>query len=104
MLNGEGVHQKIISVDESGFNRWLKRTRGRARRGQIAVRVIDGRRSRNIAVVFALSIVRGLLPHDRFPRAMTGDRFVDFFNRLSVAAGQGTITFDFDNAPAQKSW
>ena len=66
------------------------------------MRVIDGRHSRNIAVTFALSIVRGLPLHDVFPGALAGDHFVDFFNRLSVAAGQGTITFVFDNAPAHR--
>ena len=98
----EGVNQEIVFVDESGFNLWLKRTRGRARRGQRAVRVVGGQRGRNITAVFAVSNIRGLLLHDIFPRAMTGDGFVDFLNRLSVAASQGTVTFVFDNAPAHR--
>ena len=34
---------------------------------------------------------------------MTGDRFVDFLSPLSVTAGQGTITFVLDDAPADRS-
>ena len=34
---------ELIYVDESGFNLWTARTRGRARRGARAVRVVNGR-------------------------------------------------------------
>lgn len=97
-----GINQELIFIDEAGFNLWLKRTRGRARRGHRAVRVVGGQRGPNITSVFAVSNIRGLILHEIFPRAMTGDRFVQFLSRVSTSSGHGRITFVFDNAPVHR--
>lgn len=41
-----GLQQEIIFIDEAGINLWTRRTRGRAPRGQRAVRVVHGRRGK----------------------------------------------------------
>ena len=63
MMN-TGVNQELIYIDEAGFNLWTKRTRGRARRGQRAVRVVTGRRGPSLTMTFAVSNRRGLVHHD----------------------------------------
>ena len=46
----------LIFIDEADINLWLKRTRGRARRGERAVRVIQGRGGHNLTMTFAVSV------------------------------------------------
>ena len=46
----------LIFVDEAGINLWLKRTRGRARRGERAVRVAQGHNGHNLTMTFAVSV------------------------------------------------
>ena len=49
------VVAELVFFDEAGINLWLRRTRGMAPRGQRAVRVVNGRRGRNLTVIFAVS-------------------------------------------------
>ena len=56
----------------------MKRTRGRARRGERAIRVVQGRRRNNFTVAFAVSSERGLVHHELTQGGMTGDRFQTF--------------------------
>ena len=96
---------KISTVDKErqvGGQLWLKRTRGRARRGHRAVQVVGGQRGPNITSVFAVSNIRSLILHEIFPRAMTGDRFVQFLSRVSTSSGHRRITFVFANAPVHR--
>ena len=60
----EGLNRELIFSDESGFNLWTCRTRGRARIGEPAIRVVAGRRGHNLTITFAVSNERGLLKHD----------------------------------------
>ena len=97
---------KISTVDKErqvGGQLWLKRTRGRARRGHRAVQVVGGQRGPNITSVFAVSNIRSLILHEIFPRAMTGDRFVQFLSRVSTSSGNRRITFVFGNAPVHRT-
>lgn len=94
------VVAELVFIDEAGINLWLRRTRGRAPRGQRAVRVVNGRRGRNLTVIFAVSSQRGLLAHDIFEGGMTGDRFVQFLETVSDANAQQQMVMIFDNAPA----
>lgn len=41
-----GLQHEMIFIDEAGINLWTRRTRGRAPRGQRAVRVVNGRRGK----------------------------------------------------------
>ena len=55
---------KFIYVDESGFNLWTARTRGRARRGVRAVCVVNGQRGANFTLILAVSSQRGVIYSD----------------------------------------
>ena len=70
----DGMQQELVFFDEAGFNLWTARTRGRARIGEPAIRVVAGRRGHNLTVVFAVSNERGLLAHNLFIGGMTTDR------------------------------
>lgn len=99
-----GVNCDLIFIDEAGANLWMRRTRGRAARGERAVRVVGGRRARNLTMTFAVSHTRGLIFHDLQEGGMTGDKFNDFLqnvvNRLP-ANDQRSILI-FDNAPPHR--
>ena len=62
VVNGINVRE-LIFVDESGFNLWLPRTRGRARRGQRALRIVGGSRGPNFTLILAVSNRRGIIYH-----------------------------------------
>ena len=101
----DDVARELVFIDECGINLWLRRTRGRALRGQRAVRVVDGRRGQNFTVVFAVSNLRGLLLHDIFAGGMSGERFVGFLRRLFPIAENGRhypVTYIFDNAACHR--
>lgn len=93
----EGVAQELIFIDESGINLWVRRTRGRAPRGQRAVRVVGGQRGRNFTVVFAVSNRSGLIHHDVFEGGMTAAKFNDFLEATSALL-PGPCVYIFDNA------
>lgn len=97
------VHQEQIFIDETGFNLWLRRSRGRSRRGQRAVRVVGHRRGNNLSIIFAVSNVRGLLHHDIIEGGMNAERFVSFLQHISNNVEfQGQSVCIFDNAPAHR--
>ena len=54
-LMNEGLQQNLVFQDETGFNLWTVRTRGRARRGEAAVRILGGQRGQNVTVLLAVS-------------------------------------------------
>ena len=71
----------------------LKRTKGRARRCERAVRVVQGRRGHNLTMTFAVSARAGVSHHDLFQGGMAAERFNGFLNQMDVS-------FVFDNARA----
>lgn len=93
----EGVATELVFIDESGINLWVRRTRGRARRGERAVRVVGGQRGRNFTVVFAISTRRGLIHHDIFEGGMTINRFHTFLQETSATSDE-PLTYIYDNA------
>ena len=78
------------------------RNRGRARRGERAVRIVGGRRSGNFTKVFAVSHTRGLIGHDLFEGGITASRFIAFLESLNFAECRGRVTLIFDNASAHR--
>ena len=80
----------------------VRRTRGRAPVGQRAIRVVDGRRGKNITIIFAISNQRGLLKYDLIEGGMTGNRFVQFLQSLSDENNNESLVMIFDNAPAHR--
>ena len=103
LVNGINVRE-LIFVDESGFNLWLPRTRGRARRGQRAVRIVGGSRGLNFTLILAVSNRRGIIYHSFYEGATNADRFNAWLRDASAAAGNGDVTFIFDNAPCHRQF
>lgn len=93
---------ELVFIDEAGINLWVRRTRGRAPRGQRAIRVVNGRRGQNLTIVFAISNRRGLLRHNLFEGGMKSERFIQFLETVSAANPQHRLTMIFDNAPAHR--
>ena len=94
------VDTELIFIDEAGINLWMQRTRGRAPKGQRAVRVVTGQRGRNLTVIFAISNRRGLHKHNLQVGGMTGDLFVNFLEELSQENSDRRIAMVFDKTPA----
>ena len=101
MLADEDIRE-LIFVDESGYNLWLSRTRGRAPRGQRCVRVVGGRTGPNFTLVIAVSNARGLLYSTTVEGGVNSERFNSFLDNASNAAGPRPATFLFDNAPSHR--
>ena len=101
MMN-TGVNLELIYIDEAGFHLRTKRTRGRARRGQRAVRVVAGRRGPSLTMTLAVSNRRGLVHHNLIQGGMNGERFNHFLEQVPLVAGQDTCLL-FDNARAHQA-
>lgn len=72
---------RIVYIDESGFNVWTQRTRGRARVGSRAVRTVSGQRGENLTLILAVSPQEGV-EHAHFKvGGTTASDFIDFFRR-----------------------
>lgn len=98
-LLNEGIHSELVFIDEAGVNLWLKRTRGRSRRGTRAYRVVAGRRGPSFTIVFAVSPTRGLVHHVLMQRGMTSEKFINFLNEVSLASAHiNNVFYICDNA------
>lgn len=97
-LNQMMVPQEKIYIDEAGINLWMKRQRGRALRGQRAVRIVGGQRGGNFTIVFAVSSTRGLINHRLMDGGMTSVRFNEFLQETSQDQQEVQLTYIFDNA------
>ena len=60
-VQAHGTNEEIIYIDDSDFNLWLARTRGRACVGQRAVRVVDARKGPNFTCSIAVSNMRRII-------------------------------------------
>ena len=99
------INTEIIFIDEAGLNLWMKRTRGRARRGERAVRVVGGARGQNFTMTFAASPAGGLIHHDLQQGGMNHRRFNQFLQAVAEqlpADGRHRVMV-FDNAPVHRS-
>ena len=93
-----------IFIDESGFHLWIKRTRGRAIRGDRAVRVVGGRRSTNFSALFAVSPGRGLVHHQFITSNTNSTAFNSFLSELSLNIGHETLAvFIMDNCSIHRN-
>ncbi|GFO48713.1 replication protein a 70 kda DNA-binding subunit [Plakobranchus ocellatus] len=91
----------FIYIDEAGINIWTKRTRGRARQGDRAVRIVQGRRGQNLTMTFAVNVLNGLVYHELHQGGMTAERFNQFLLETSLQCNPGQeVCFIFDNARA----
>ena len=97
---------EFVFIDECGINLWTRRTRGRARRGCTAIRIVNGRRGRNVTVTFSVSNRHGLVNSMIMAGGMTADVFNNFITETAERYSNNLLldgnsaSFIFDNAPA----
>lgn len=101
-LQGQLDVHEIVFVDESGFNLWLARTRGRARVGQRAMRTVGNRRGPNFTCLMAVSNLRGVIHTDLRQGGTTAVIFNEFLAAVSAGTGDGQATIVLDNAPCHR--
>ena len=93
----------LIYIDESGFNLWTHRTRGRSQRGQRAQRVVGARRCPNFTLILAVSSQRGRIYHSIHDRGTTAEVFNAFQeNLLQHIQPNEAVTLLLDNAPCHR--
>jgi transposase len=80
---GPGALFRRVFVDEFGVNVWTSRRRGRARRGDRAVRVVEGQRGSNVTICLAVSEELGLVHYVILNGGMTQAAFSDFLMEVS---------------------
>ncbi|GFS09240.1 TC1 transposase-like protein [Elysia marginata] len=73
----------FIYIDEAGIKIWTKRTRGQVRRGDRAMRIVQGRRGQNISMT-AANVMNGLVRHELHRGGMTAERFNQFLHDTSL--------------------
>ena len=78
---------EMVFVDESGFNLWISRTRGRAHRGQRAVRIVGNQRGANYTLILVVS-ARGIVYADFFQSGTTVDLVRSGLPELQVKVGR----------------
>lgn len=93
----------LIYIDESGFNLWTSRTRGRSPRGQRASRVVGARRCPNFTLILAVSSQRGRVHHFIHNGGTTADVFNAFLSELIQRVQPNeVVTLLLDNAPCHR--
>lgn len=94
---------RVVYIDESGFNIWTQRSRGRARIGERAIRTINSQRGENLTLILAVSPQHGI-EHSQFHSGgTTSSVFQDFFAELSERIGhENECIFVLDNAPCHR--
>jgi transposase len=69
----QGVGHNLFYLDETGFNLFTRRTRGRARVGQRAVRQVGNSKGRHLTVIMTISPDSGLFYFDLMFGGLTAD-------------------------------
>ena len=100
----DGVQMKMIFIDEAGINLWCKRTCGRAKRGERAVRVVGGVRGQNLTMTLAVSATNGVIHSNLRKGGMNGDRFCRFLEDVAAHLPRDNVgrVFILHNAPAHR--
>lgn len=94
----EAVHGTVIYVDETCFNLYTRRTRGRALQGQRAVRQVLGSKGPNLNLVMAISPGTGVVYFELARGTMNQVRFGFFLENLAVVLGEANAFIIMDNA------
>lgn len=93
-------HGHRIHIDESNFNLFLRRSRGRAPRGQRAFRTQRNSRGKNINILLAIDDSTIILHKSVI--GSTKDVFGPFMTELSNLLEDENCTFYLDNAPIHR--
>ena len=95
--------QEFAFIDKSGFHLWLSRSRGRARPGQRALRIVDARKGPHFSFILAVSIQRGVIHHMIHNGGINIERFILFMEETLVAAGDNVqLTYLLNNASCHR--
>ena len=97
------VQRTCIYIDETSFNLWTRRTRGRAIQGQRAVRQVLGSRGPNLNLVMAISPGTGVVYHELARGTMTSLKFQHFLDNLEVILEEQNAILIMDNAPVHNN-
>lgn len=98
----EGISKTIIYIDESSFNIFTKRTRGRAPVGRRAVRQVGGQRGPNLNLIVAISSGVGVVYFEQHRGSVNGERFQHFMDNLESVLRSTEVmnpVLVMDNAP-----
>lgn len=96
-----GQDPHLVYIDESGFNLWLNRTRGRSARGHRAQRIVGARRSPNFTLILAVSPRLGRVHHSIHNGGTTAEVFGNFLRDLRQHLHE-PVTLLLDNAPCHR--
>ena len=84
-----GPRTKVIYVDETGYNLYIMRTRGRAAVGERAIRTVCGSKGANTSVIAAISDQHadGVIYYEIVKGGVNREKFVDFMQSLCAIIG-----------------
>lgn len=99
-LRSDGVQTARYYVDETNFNIWCSRSKGRSRVGTAASVSLPSSKGANINVIACMSNT-GLLYFEFLPK-VTHVQFNQFLEQCSDMINENTACFIFDNAPAHR--
>lgn len=98
---------RCVYVDETNFNLWTSRSKGRSKRGMQCCRTVGGQRGRNVNIIMAVSSNGGLIMHREHIGGITRETFQSFIDGLSQKldddSPQEKTYIIFDNAPCHRN-
>lgn len=97
---------RIVYVDETGYNSYTMRTRGRAPVGERAVRTVCGSKGANTSVIAAISdqYADGVLYYEIVKGGVNREKFASFMQSLSAVIGEDEeVKIVMDNAPCHQN-
>ena len=97
---------KVVYVDETGFNLFVMRTRGRAAIGERAIRTVCGSKGANTTVITAICDQHpdGVVYHEVVQGGVNRETFADFMQSLCAIIGpQEDVKIVMDNAPCHRN-
>ena len=97
-----GGNRTCLFVDETCFNVYTRRTRGRAANGQRALRQVNKSRGPNLNLTMAISSNVGIVYYELQRGSMNAQRFNTFLDNLSVVLGDEETFVIMDNAPCHQ--
>lgn len=101
MKYGEMWELPKVYVDESGWNLYIRRRKGRSKRGQPAVVEIPNAKGKNVTLIAAISESVGMVEYEVRLGGTNRTIFADFLRRL-VAKLRGSHCIVMDNAAIHK--
>ena len=92
---------ELIWIDETGFDLYMSRTRGRAKIGQRSATSISNQRSRHLTYTMGVSATKGLVHHSVNVGGVGKEDF-EAYMREKLASTSQTYLLLIDNAPSHR--